>query len=259
MRTWGIPWVRSTLIVCGVVAVWAIFSAVAGLPPGKFPSPMHVVEAFLQHWKSGDLWQHLSGSIIRLTLGFAIGAVLGFLVGLALVTSRPVANFARPLVTFFQAIAGVAWIPLAIIWFGLGTGPTLFVTANAVFFIILFNTVAGAAAVPENQIAAVRGLGGGRWAVFREVLLPGALVYLLVGVETGLAFGWRALISVEIIAGTNGLGTMLNVATQRFDGATIVLVIIIVGTSWLLLERFAVRPLRRVTIERWQLVRANDD
>jgi NitT/TauT family transport system permease protein/taurine transport system permease protein len=240
------------------IALWGAFAAVAGLPPGKFPSPRDVLDAVIEHLRSGALLANLLASSLRLAAGFAIGATLGFVLGLAIVTSKAVSEFFRPLVTFFQAIAGVAWIPLAIMWFGLGAGPTLFVTANAVFFIVLFNTIAGAAAVPESQIAAVRVLGGGRWAVFREVLLPGALVYVLVGVETGLAFGWRALISVEIIAGTNGLGTMLSLAGHRFDAATIVLVIVVVGLFWLLIERAVVRPLRRATIDRWRLVSADE-
>lgn len=241
----------SALILTG--AWWA--AAVAfDAPVGKFPAPPDVAEAFVAMLRSGELAANLLASLARLIAGFFIGAVLGLAVGIAMTANRTIAAFVRPLTSFFQAIAGIAWIPVAIVWFGIGTGPSLFVTANAVFFIVLLNAIAGVSSVPASLVSAVRVLGGGRFVSFREVLLPGAFVFFLVAIEVGAAFAWRALISVEIIAGTNGLGAMLNTASTRFDGATVVCIILVIGFVWLLIERVAVRPLRRLTVEKWGVV-----
>jgi NitT/TauT family transport system permease protein/taurine transport system permease protein len=233
------------------LAIWWSAAIYFKAPVGKFPSPPDVADALLAMIRSGELAENLVASLYRLIVGFAIGALLGLAVGIAMTASHAVAAFVRPLAGFFQAIAGVAWIPVAIVWFGIGTGPSLFVTANAVFFIVLFNTIAGVNAVPASLIAAVRVLGGGHLSVFREVLLPGAFVYFLVAIEIGAAFAWRALISVEIIAGTDGIGAMLNMASTRFDAASVVGLILVVGILWLVIERLTVRPLRRLTVEKW--------
>lgn len=238
-----------------IVSAWWVLALLFEAPAGKFPAPDDVARAFWAMLYSGELPVNLFASLVRLVIGFAIGAALGLIVGIAMTTSRGVSSFISPLVGFFQAIAGVAWIPVAIVWFGIGAGPSLFVTANAVFFIVLFNTVAGVNSVPASLVSAVRTLGGSRVAIFREVLLPGALVFFLVAMEVGAAFAWRALISVEIIAGTDGLGAMLNTAGTRFDGPSVVAVILVIGFVWLLVERIAVRPLRRLTIERWGITR----
>jgi NitT/TauT family transport system permease protein/taurine transport system permease protein len=241
----------SLLAVLILVAAWQLATVYLQAPVGKFPSPADVASRFAEMVASGELATNLGGSLFRLVAGFAIGASLGLAVGIAMTASQAVSGFMQPLVAFFQSIAGVAWIPVAIVWFGIGNGPSLFVTANAVFFIVLFNTIAGVSAVPASQVWAVRVLGGNQLAVFREVLLPGAFVFFLVAIEVGAAFAWRALIFVEIIAGTDGLGFMLNTASTRFDGATIVCLILIIGIVWLVVERVAVRPLRRLTVEKW--------
>lgn len=242
-----LPFVSLVLIL----AIWWALALLFKAPAGKFPAPDDVALSLWAMLRSGELVTNLLASLFRLGAGFAIGAALGLVVGIAMTMSRGVSDFITPLVGFFQAIAGVAWIPVAIVWFGIGTGPALFVTANAVFFIVLFNTLAGVKSVPESLVSAVRTLGGGRLAVFREVLMPGAFVFFLVAIEVGIAFAWRALISVEIIAGTDGLGAMLNTAGTRFDGPVVVSIILVIGFMWLLIERIAVRPLRRLTIERW--------
>ena len=249
--------VLSVTFVAGLVVLWWLVATFVDIPVSKFPSPADVWRAFAGLVVSGNLADHLGSSLVRLVAGFTIGAVLGLAVGIAITLSRRLALFIQPLTSFFQAIAGVAWIPVAIVWFGIGSGPSLFVTANAVFFVVLVNTVAGVRAVPQSLVSAVRVLGASRAVVFREVLLPGAFAYFLVAIEVGVAFAWRALISVEIIAGNNGLGFLLNQASSRFDGATVVALILVIGVIWLLIERVAIRPIRRVTIEKWGMVRTS--
>jgi ABC-type nitrate/sulfonate/bicarbonate transport system permease component len=247
--------ILSITFVVSLVIAWWLLATFVDAPVSKFPSPLDVYNAFAKLVVSGELAGHLASSLTRLVIGFTIGATLGLAVGILITMNRRIALFIQPLTSFFQAIAGVAWIPVAIVWFGIGAGPSLFVTANAVFFIILVNTVAGVRAVPASLISAVRVLGANKTTIFWEVLLPGAFAYFLVAIEVGAAFAWRALISVEIIAGNSGIGFLLNNASTRFDGATIVALILVIGFVWLLMERTAIRPIRRLTIEKWGMVR----
>ena len=139
--------------------------------------------------------------------------------GLAIALNRYVADTFRPVLSFLQAIAGIAWVPLTIIWFGIGNGSVIFVIANTIFFASLYNTVIGVQSIPTSLYRAVRSHGGSGLALLTNLILPGALVQLLLGMRTSMAYGWRALVASEMIAGSNGLGymTMEAVQWQRTD------------------------------------------
>jgi NitT/TauT family transport system permease protein/taurine transport system permease protein len=203
----------------------------------------------------GVLLKHVAASLGSLAVGFCIGAGTALVLGVAMAVNYRVAAFAEPLVVFLQAIAGITWIPLAIIWFGFGIGPVVFVVANAVFFVALFNTILGVQSIPMVLHHAVLTLGGGRLAILREVVIPGALANVLVGLRTALAFGWRALVTVEIIAANKGLGFMLLDASQRYESARVVVGIVLIGSIWLAMDRLLLRTIEMRTVERWGLVR----
>ena len=126
--------------------------------------------------------------------------------GIAIALNRHVADMFRPVLSFLQAIAGIAWVPLTIIWFGIGNGSVVFVIANTIFFASIYNTVIGVQSIPHALHRAVRSHGGRGLSLLTNLILPGALVQILLGVRTSMAYGWRALVASEMIAGSNGLG-----------------------------------------------------
>lgn len=240
------------LLTLGLVLLgWWFLDRFASIPPTKLPSVGSVAMSLRELVSSGELFDAAAASLKRLALGFLIGSSLGIGVGLLMASSRRLTEFVRPLLLFFQAIAGIAWIPLAIVWFGLGSGPVIFVVANAVFFIVVFNMLVGMQSIPSVLISSTRTLGAGRLRVMREVILPGALTHLLVGLETGMAFAWRALVGTELIVATDGLGFLTTQASSRFDTATVVAGIIVIGALWLLMQRLLLAPLHARTVERW--------
>jgi len=105
--------------------------------------------------------------------------------------SPVVSTFLTPLLHFFSVLAGIAWIPIATLWFGYGFGAITFVIFNAVFFIVTYNTLLGVSTIPRQTRNAAASLGAGRWAMLTEVLLPGALPNIVTGLRTGLGFAWR--------------------------------------------------------------------
>ena len=234
-----------------IVAAWSILATSGSIPTYKLPSPIDVLAALGDALRTGSLVADVSASVARLAIAFAIGASLGLAIGLAVARSPAVARFLQPLLTFLQSIAGVAWIPLAVVWFGIGAGPVTFVIANAAFFIVLTNTIAGVRSLPPVVLQAAATLGAGRGALLRDVIVPGAFVSVIAGLESGLAFAWRALVAAELIAGSDGIGYRTVDASRRFESATVVLGILVIGVLWIAIELAFLRPLRRRTVERW--------
>jgi NitT/TauT family transport system permease protein/taurine transport system permease protein len=214
-----------------------------------------VVRAFIVLVEDGTLVSNMLSSLARLGVATVLGGLLGWIVGLGIARNRAVAVFVRPLVVFLQSIAGIAWVPLAIVWFGYGNGPTMFVVANVVFFIMLFNTIVGIQTIASKFEDAVRTLGGTRLDILKEVILPGSLANVLTGLRLGVSQGWQGLVAAEIIAGGAGLGYMAQSASQRYDTPTVLVAILTIGFLWLGLQRFILRPIEIRTIERWGLVR----
>ena len=163
--------------------------------------------------------------------------------------------FFTPLLRFFSVLAGIAWIPIATLWFGYGFGAITFVIFNAVFFVVAYNTLLGVTGIPMPLRHAAASLGAGALAMLTEVLLPGALPNIVTGIRTGLGFAWRGLIAAEMIATNVGLGYMLFVARDFYRTEVIVLGMIVIGVLWLLIDRLLLAPLERATIERWGMVR----
>ena len=238
-----------------LVAIWAIVVPLFEVNPRVFPSVASVAEAAADTIRDGSLIRHIGASLLRVGLGTLIGVATAVPLGIAMGVSPAVSSFLTPLFRFFSVLAGIAWIPIATLWFGYGFGAIVFVIFNAVFFVVAYNTLLGVSTIPMTIRNAAASLGAGRWALLTEVLLPGALPNIVTGVRTGLGFAWRGLIAAEMIATNVGLGYMLFVARDFYRTEVIVLGMIVIGLLWLLIDRLLLVPLERATIERWGLVR----
>jgi taurine transport system permease protein len=238
-----------------LVAVWAVVVPLFQISPRVFPSVGAVGTAALESIRDGTLIAHIGASLLRVGLGTLIGVVTAVPLGIAMGVSAGVAAFLTPLFRFFSVLAGIAWIPIATLWFGYGFGAIVFVIFNAVFFVVAYNTLLGVKTIPHNVRNAAASLGAGRWALLTEVLLPGALPNIVTGIRTGLGFAWRGLIAAEMIATNVGLGYMLFVARDFYRTEVIVFGMIVIGVLWLLIDRLVLVPLERSTIERWGMVR----
>jgi NitT/TauT family transport system permease protein/taurine transport system permease protein len=222
----------------------------------KLPTIGQVWSALGEMISNGELGEDIRASLIRYVLGIVVGVASGLILGVLAGRLRPVALLLEPLATFFTAVSGIAWIPLAILWFGIGTGTVVFVIWNTVFFLVFANTLLG---VRSNKVVleeAVRTLGGGPLHVVRSVIFPGALPHILVGVRAGLGFGWRALIAAEIIGSSQGLGAMIFTARESYRTDIIVAGIIVVALLSVITELLIFMPLQRRTVERWGMLQA---
>jgi NitT/TauT family transport system permease protein/taurine transport system permease protein len=239
-----------------LACIW--WAAVAWIdPPARiFPQIDGVWDAAVRLTREGVLGQHVWASLQRVLIGAGIAVVTGVPFGILLGSNRYVAAFFSPLLRFSVALAGIAWIPLATLWFGYGEGAVVFIISNAVFFALVYNAALGVSRIPQEMQRAARSLGAGPVRMLWEVMLPGALPSIVTGLRVGLGYGWRGLIAAEIIATNLGLGYALFLAQKYFETDVIILSMIIIGALWLVMDRLLLAPLERRTVERWGTKRA---
>ena len=237
-----------------LLLLWEVLVRAFGVEPRVFPDVESVARAGFDTIQDGSLVRHVGASLGRVAVGTLLAIVVSIPLGVAMGVSPAVSSFLTPLFRFFSVLAGIAWIPIATLWFGYGFGAITFVIFNAVFFVVTYNTLLGVASIPLPLRHAAASLGAGGWTMLTQVLLPGALPNIVTGVRTGLGFAWRGLIAAEMIATNVGLGYMLFLARDFYRTEVIVFGMIVIGILWLLIDRLLLAPLERATIERWGLV-----
>jgi NitT/TauT family transport system permease protein/taurine transport system permease protein len=220
-----------------------------------FPSIESVFKAGIEAVNDGSIFNHIAASLGRVAVGTLLAVLISIPLGVAMGLNPIVSDFLSPLFRFFSVLAGIAWIPIATLWFGYGFGAITFVIFNAVFFVVTYNTLLGVASIPMPLRNAAASLGANGWTLLTQVILPGALPNIVTGIRTGLGFAWRGLIAAEMIATNVGLGYMLFLARDFYKTEVIVLGMIIIGLIWLAIDRLILAPIERATIERWGMVR----
>ncbi|MBI4587701.1 MAG: ABC transporter permease [Candidatus Rokubacteria bacterium] len=225
-------------------------------PPYLLPGPLEVARTFSSLLVEGILLQHLVSSIKVLLLGSIAGMAVAIPLGFWIATWRPASIFFNPIVTVLQPIPGIAWIPLAILWFGLGRTAIGFIIFLSVFFPILLNTITGVRTINRELLRVARVMLCPLWMVVTDVIVPGALAYIITGLRIGLGYGWRALVAGEMIAATSGLGYMIFDARNYLKTDEVIVGMATIGLFWALVERVLLKPLEQRTIERWGMARA---
>ncbi|MCM5569930.1 ABC transporter permease [Burkholderiaceae bacterium FT117] len=244
------------LPLLALVLIWAVVVGAFDVDPRLFPGVPAVGRAAAEAIADGTLLGHVAASMWRVVAGTVLALVVAIPMGILMGVSPGISSFFTPIFRFFSVLAGIAWIPIATLWFGYGFGAIVFVIFNAVFFVVTYNTLLGVASIPMQLRHAAASLGAGPWQLVTQVLLPGALPNIVTGIRTGLGFAWRGLIAAEMIATNVGLGYMLFVARDFYRTEVIVFGMIVIGVLWLLIDRLLLVPLERATMERWGMVRA---
>jgi NitT/TauT family transport system permease protein/taurine transport system permease protein len=237
-----------------VVIIWAAVARAGIFPRVFFPGPVDVVQSFISLTYKGILPDYLQDSLIRLGVGAAVGMALGIPLGIFIGTNRWAHRACWPVLLFFQAIGDIAWLPILLIWLGFGLTTMTFVIVYTVLFPVVLNTVLGVESVPRDLARAARSLGASPARILWEVTLPGALPNIITGLRNGLGYGWRALVAVEMIVGTSGIGFMMFDARRAGSTVEIILGMIILGLLWYIVDAWILAPIERATGQRWGLV-----
>jgi NitT/TauT family transport system permease protein/taurine transport system permease protein len=197
-----------------VLAVWYVLSANQIISPTRFPAPREVWESLRQIVLAGyadaRLHTHILHSGKLVLMGFAVAVATGVPLGLAMGWSRRVEALVNPAFLLIRPIPPLAWIPLAIVWLGLGDGAKVLVIWFAAFVPSVINSYAGVRSIEPHMIEAARTLGVGRWMLVREVLVPAALPMIFTGLRLSLQACWTTLVAAELIGAAAGLGRVLS-------------------------------------------------
>jgi NitT/TauT family transport system permease protein len=185
---------------------------------------------------SGEMFIDSLGSLYRVVVGFAVGAGLALPLGLAMGSSRIVYAWMNPLVQLLRPIPPIAYIPLSILWFGLGNPPAIFLIALGAFFPVLMNTIAGVRQVDGIYLRAARNLGASGTTMFLRVILPAAVPYILTGMRIGIGTAFIVVIVSEMIAVNNGLGFRILEAREYFWSDKIIAGMITIGILGLAID-----------------------
>ena len=210
-----------------VLLVWQGLTAATGfIAPTTFPTPLEVGGALQQigveGYSNGRWHEHVLRSVLLVTMGFVVASSFGVLLGLAMGASRTVEAIANPIFLLLRPIPPLAWIPLAIVWLGLGDAAKIMVIFFAAFVPSVINSFTGVRQIDKPIFEASAMLGVSGWRYWREVLIPGALPSIFTGLRLSLQASWTTLVAAELVGAVAGLGQILNQAAQDIYPAMIV-------------------------------------
>jgi taurine transport system permease protein len=212
----GIP---ITLIsALGLLLAWFLVTKFKLVAPLFLPSPFDVATQFysvaVDGFSNATLAQHVGTSLFRILTAFAIATAIGVPLGLAMGLNKWVKGIFSPPIQLYWPVPPLAYLPLVIIWFGIGETAKIILLSLAMFAPIVISAQAGVRSVSQGRIQAALSLGASRWQIFRHVVLPSALPEILTGLRIGIGSGWATLVAAELVAATKGLGFMTLSAAQ---------------------------------------------
>jgi ABC-type nitrate/sulfonate/bicarbonate transport system permease component len=200
------------------------------------PPPTAVFSAAVDLFNRGALMTNIFASLARVLIAVGMAGLLGVPLGLAMGWSPRIRVVVDPLLEFIRPIPPLAWIPLSILWFGIGDTQIEYIIFLAAFFPVCLNAMAGARDVDTYLLRAGLSLGARRWELFSTVVLPGAMPNIFTGLRVGLGIGWMALVAGELVAAPSGLGFMINNARTLFRSDYILLGMVLIGILGIMLD-----------------------
>jgi NitT/TauT family transport system permease protein len=240
----------SIIVIAVVLAIW--WAVVVFTKSAIFPTPMAVVTGTLELARDGTLWDHIGASLMRVGAGFGLAVALAIPLGLwmgwvhgAFVTLNPLFQILRP-------ISPIAWIPIAILWFGVGNASPIFLIFIASVFPMIVQTTVGVHTIEKRFLRAAENFGVSRTKLFVKVVFPATLPQIIVGMRIGLGVAWLVVVAAEMIALHSGLGYLIidsRNAGNRYD--LVVAGMIIIGLIGLLLDGI-MRLLEGMKVVRWR-------
>jgi len=238
-----------------LIALWWAIYASGDFSPQVLVSPLTVWQAFVHLVTYGVMAEYASTSLRMIGFAAMLSMVIGVPIGFAIGVNRYAAHALEGFLRFLQGISGIAWLPLAIIWFGFTHTTTLVIVIYTLIVPIIFNTMIGVRAIPESYMLALRSLGASRLRMVKDVYLPGALPSIVVGLRLGMGYGWRALIAAEMLVRKGGLGDLIFGARTFGQIDRIITGMIVIGCLYVIVDRLIVQPIENLTIARWGVLR----
>ena len=240
---WRLPrlavgrWLLAWPVPLAVLALWWLAAQNEWIAPQVLPSPEAVAATLAESARSGELWAHLQVSLLRVLGGFGVGLAGGLLLGVAMGLSPTVKDYLYPTFKAFSQVPVLGWLPLLMLLVGIDEALKIILISKAALVPIALNTYKGIQGVPTRYIEVGRVLRFSRWQMLSRVVFPAALAPIWNGVRYGLTHAWQALVVVELLASSEGLGYMIVFGRQLFQLDVVLAAVVVVGAVGVLLDK----------------------
>lgn len=240
---WRLPhlafgrWLLAWPVPLAVLALWWLAARHEWIAPQVLPSPEAVALTLAESARSGELWANLQVSLLRVLGGFGVGLAGGLLLGVAMGLSPTVKDYLYPTFKAFSQVPVLGWLPLLMLLVGIDEALKIILISKAALVPIALNTYKGIQGVPTRYIEVGRVLRFSRWQMLSRVVFPAALAPIWNGVRYGLTHAWLALVVVELLASSEGLGYMIVFGRQLFQLDVVLAAVVVVGAVGYLLDK----------------------
>lgn len=238
------------ILLAAIIALW--WGVVVFTKSPIFPTPWQVVTGAAELAEDGTLWEHISASLARVGIGFIVATAFALPLGLWMGRVESVYRTLNPVFQILRPISPIAWIPIAILWFGIGDLAPVYLIFIASVFPMILQTAAGVHTIEKRYLNAAENFGVSRFTLFRRVIIPAVLPEVIVGMRIGLGVAWLVVVAAEMIALHSGLGYMImdsRNAGNRYD--LVVAGMVIIGLIGLSLDGI-MRLLENLKSVRWR-------
>jgi len=204
-RTFFLPF----LTFCGVALIWSLTTTFSGWSNQVFPGPLAVVTSIWELITNGTLLKHTIASLYRVTAGFYLAIVCGIPLGMVLGRSQTLMDAFNPLIQFMRPISPLAWIPLAMLWFGIGDMPAVFLIFLASFFPLVVSTTLAVSSINPTYFQVAANFNLTRWEIISKIIFPAMLPSVVTALRITLGIAWLVVVAAEMIAVDSGLGYLI--------------------------------------------------
>ncbi len=236
-----------------IIVIWQVIAMAGVWPDNIFPSPFEVAEDLAYGAADGTLFYGIATSMWRLAIGLAIAIAGGIVLGIFMARVEVVNQTVGSLVLGLQSIPSIAWVPLAILWFGLTDAGIVFVTAIGAIFAVTINTYTGVKNIDPHYIEAARNMGAKGSQLITAVLIPAAFPYMISGFKQGWAFAWRGVIGAELLFSFLGLGFLLHAGRSLNDVSQVIAIMLVIMGIGLAVDGIVFKRLEEKVMSRWGL------
>jgi NitT/TauT family transport system permease protein len=248
---------RGTLSMLVVAALYEALARSGYFPQALTPTLGAVAFTLVASLRDGTMFFHAAATLYRVVIGFGFAVAIGIPLGVMMGRFRPVENFVLPLTSALMPIPSLAWVPVFILWFGLGNTVSVLIVFYAALFPMMLNTWSGVRSVNPIWLRAAGAMGASERALFWKVIIPGASPFIIAGLRQSFLRSWIAVIGAEMLAGSDwGLGWVIFDAKQFLDADMMLASLAVIGAIGFLSERLIFGSVERATIYRWGMARS---
>jgi NitT/TauT family transport system permease protein len=246
---------RATIALVVIAAAYETTARSGLFAPALLPTLPTVWHTLLRMLADGSMLDHALHTLARVLIGFLLSIAIGLPLGILMARSRRIENFVLPLASALMPIPSLAWVPVFILWFGIGDTVAVLVVFYAALFPMLLNTWSGVRAVNPLWLRAAGAMGANERALFWKVIIPGASPFIIAGLRQAFLRAWIAVVGAEMLAASDwGLGWVIFDAKEFLNADVMLAALVVIGCIGFVFERLVFGSLERTTVVRWGMV-----